>query len=107
MAARMRIRGRDAYYDPDAEQWRWADTDRPATDERPCPSCGLTAEPGGPDPCIGMVPGVTAACCGHGHDEDRYRVVTGHVRPCEAATLWPEGTAFAVDPDDPARGSTP
>lgn len=34
--------------------------------ERSCIRCGLTAAPGGPDPCLGMIEGVTAACCGHG-----------------------------------------
>ena len=35
-----------------------------------CERCGLTSdgsdEWGGPDPCIGYLPGVTSACCGHG-----------------------------------------
>jgi hypothetical protein len=32
-----------------------------------CPACGLAREMfGGPDPCIGHLPGVKFACCGHG-----------------------------------------
>jgi hypothetical protein len=27
-----------------------------------------------PDPCIGYLPGVTNACCGHGNDKDAYIV---------------------------------
>jgi hypothetical protein len=37
--------------------------------ERPCVSCGLTAAPDGPDPCLGTLPGVVSACCGHGVEE--------------------------------------
>src|SRR5262249_20350644 len=37
--------------------------------ERPCVACGLTATPDGPDPCLGMLPGVVSACCGHGVEE--------------------------------------
>ena len=35
-----------------------------------CPSCQQTPDGsdnwGGPDPCLGMLPGVISACCGHG-----------------------------------------
>lgn len=37
--------------------------------ERPCGHCGLTSEPDGPDICLGMLPRVHAACCGHGVKE--------------------------------------
>jgi hypothetical protein len=37
--------------------------------ERPCVQCGLRAAPDGPDPCLGLLPDVRAACCGHGVDE--------------------------------------
>src|SRR5712691_5827769 len=54
---------------------RYADDLTPTVDEhgasveRPCVHCGLLAEPDGPDPCLGMLPGVMAACCGHDVDE--------------------------------------
>ena len=54
---------------------RYADDLTPTIDEegtsveRPCVQCGLLAAPDGPDPCLGMLPGVRAACCGHGVDE--------------------------------------
>jgi hypothetical protein len=53
-------------------RWRWADTGRFAGSitsrfgDRPCVSCGLAAGPDGHDPCLGHIPGVKAACCGHG-----------------------------------------
>ena len=45
----------------------------PEGQERPCPHCGLVAGPWtpdgemAPDPCLGWLPGVRYACCGHGH----------------------------------------
>ena len=54
---------------------RYADDLTPTVDEagasveRPCVQCGLLAAPDGPDPCLGMLPDVRAACCGHGVDE--------------------------------------
>lgn len=38
-----------------------------------CRSCGLEFEPGEePDPCLGTLPGVLEACCGHGRLEKSY-----------------------------------
>jgi hypothetical protein len=54
---------------------RYADDLTPIVDtegayvERPCRHCGLLATPDGPDPCLGMLPGVRSACCGHGIEE--------------------------------------
>lgn len=49
----------------------YADTGEPVPRcggmERPCVKCGLTADHQGPDPCLGHLPGVVAACCGHGN----------------------------------------
>ncbi len=41
-------------------------------DQRTCDKCGETVVEGQPDPCIGYIEGVSAACCGHGKDEDAY-----------------------------------
>src|SRR5262249_18041864 len=54
---------------------RYADGLTPTVDaqgvgiERPCVQCGMVATPDGPDPCLGMLPGVVSACCGHGVEE--------------------------------------
>jgi hypothetical protein len=56
------------------DAWCWADTMEPAAGwggaERPCPWCHLIADPndgkGGVDPCLGVLPDVASACCGHG-----------------------------------------
>jgi hypothetical protein len=31
-----------------------------------CPHCNKARGPDGVDPCLGILPGVKAACCGHG-----------------------------------------
>lgn len=31
-----------------------------------CPECGMAREANGHDPCLGELPGVKFACCGHG-----------------------------------------
>ena len=63
MSARGYIFGHAVYYD---DGWRYADTHEPATTDRPCPKCGECETADGHDPCIANLPGVTAACCGHG-----------------------------------------
>lgn len=66
MTATAYHRGHPIHWDH--PHWRYSDG-TPATTERPCVSCGLTAEPKGPDPCLGRLPGVAFACCGHGVTE--------------------------------------
>lgn len=46
-------------------------------EEPPCPFCGLRAELEGPDPCLGELPGVESACCGHGEHEGWIRFERG------------------------------
>jgi hypothetical protein len=53
-----------------ADDYRFVDTDEPlwpdAYFRRQCPACGLRPTPDGHDPCLGTLPGVRNACCGHG-----------------------------------------
>lgn len=38
-----------------------------------CAKCGASFEPGAePDPCLGTLPGVVEACCGHGQLHKAY-----------------------------------
>lgn len=67
MTAQSYVRGHRVRYDGSA--WRYCDTDALIDAERPCVRCGLTAVPDGPDPCLGMLPGVISACCGHGVEQ--------------------------------------
>jgi len=50
-------------------KWVYADDKTPANKERPCKFCGEMPTKKGYDPCLGYIPGVKSACCGHGVDE--------------------------------------
>ena len=65
--ARSWIRGHLAEWD--GEAWRYADTGEVADHDRPCVRCGKLPTPEGHDACLGYVPGVMDACCGHGVHE--------------------------------------
>jgi len=63
--------------------------------DEPCYHCGMTVNKeddpeiprgGYPDPCLGVLPGVIHACCGHGYVKEAY-VVIGNSPP---------GTMFCV-----------
>jgi len=41
---------------------------------RACGECGLFYGESLHDPCLGEIPGVIAACCGHGEPSERYGV---------------------------------
>ena len=63
----------------DVGQWLYKDTMEPIPTEggeiRPCIKCGKLFEgsyEGMPDPCLGRLPGVNNACCGHGIKEESY-----------------------------------
>jgi hypothetical protein len=47
--------------------WFYVDTGEPISYNRPCKACGKLFEDG-PDPCLGKLPGVLSACCGHGSE---------------------------------------
>jgi len=59
-------------------QWVYADNGEKAGFDgvvRSCAKCGLVFEgsnKGGSDPCLGDLPGVDSACCGHGVREKSY-----------------------------------
>lgn len=50
----------------DGHTWVYADDGSPADDSRPCIKCGRVPTPEGHDACLGTIPGVKFACCGHG-----------------------------------------
>lgn len=50
-------------------EWVFCDTKESTADtwkERPCGHCGLYNTPEGHDGCLGTLPNVMNACCGHG-----------------------------------------
>ncbi len=48
------------------KQWIYEDTKQPIDTNRACSHCGRQPTIEGYDACIGHVPGVESACCGHG-----------------------------------------
>ena len=54
--------------------WCYADTMTPVSEniDRPCGHCGLPNTKEGYDGCLGQLPGVSNACCGHGRVDDAY-----------------------------------
>lgn len=77
MTARGQLRGHPIYFDEAGDCWRYEDTGEPTAEtwhERPCGHCGLygNSNDGDVDPCLGVLAGVTNACCGHGNPEDAY-----------------------------------
>ena len=76
VGAKSFFRGWPIVYD--GSNWRYEDTgDLSGFDGilRPCKRCGCTFEgsnAGDPDPCLGELPGVDNACCGHGERSQAY-----------------------------------
>lgn len=56
--------------------WRYEDDGAPLPgwggEIRPCTECGSEHELHEVDPCLGVLPGVDNACCGHGDPEHAY-----------------------------------
>lgn len=46
--------------------WVYSDTKQPIKNDRPCKRCGRKPTPEGHDACLGTIPYVKSACCGHG-----------------------------------------
>lgn len=56
-------------------EWYYVDTGEPTATtwrDRPCGHCGLPNRDDGHDACLGELPGVVNACCGHGDPRDAY-----------------------------------
>ena len=50
----------------EGEDWVYEDTREPCEHKRPCIRCGRPPTPEGYDACLGTLPGIQYACCGHG-----------------------------------------
>ncbi len=56
-------------------EWLFSDTDEPVIftwRQRPCGHCNMMNTPEEHDGCIGRLPGVMNACCGHGESKSAY-----------------------------------
>jgi hypothetical protein len=63
-----------ATYFSDGELY-FSDTDEPTVttwEQRPCGNCHKPNTPEGYDGCLGYIPGVMNACCGHGEPAEAY-----------------------------------
>ena len=62
--------------------WYYTDTDRLVANDpnRVCGECGKENTPEGHDGCLGALPGVTNACCGHGQVAEAYVVLLDGTR---------------------------
>ena len=69
--------------------WVYADTGNLVSEEswRPCGHCGKLRTPEGHDGCLGTLPGVANACCGHGSPLEAYVQFTGGKRLAGVAAL--------------------
>ena len=108
MVATARIRGNPVWWIEDEDElgaWYYSDgveasreMDRvPVVENRACPLCGAVGD--GPDPCMGRLPGVEHACCGHGV-EPCYVVWEHGVRP-DGQRLEAQREGDPRDPRDP------
>jgi hypothetical protein len=50
-------------------EWVYSDTLTSICEERPCKRCGMNPTEEGHDACLGVVTGVSSACCGHGAEQ--------------------------------------
>ena len=74
------LRGHKIKYSTTQDAWIYADTGDKVEDmwkHRPCNYCGLDNTPEGHDGCLGTLPHVKNACCGHGQIEDAYVQLEG------------------------------
>lgn len=75
MTAISQFRGHPIHWDEQLQGWRFTDTGLPTVDThhlRPCGHCGRHDTPEGHDGCLGTLPGVMNACCGHGVNREAY-----------------------------------
>lgn len=73
MTVTGRLRGHKIRFDEARDEWLYADTSEPTVgNERICNECRKPSTPEGHDACLGTLPGVKNACCGHGDPEQAY-----------------------------------
>ena len=75
MSAKSFLRGHEIEWDEGQDAFVYFDTREPTIGthkNRPCGHCGRHATPEGHDACLGTLPGIMNACCGHGQTQDAY-----------------------------------
>lgn len=72
----------------DPQGWRYTDGVPVAMDpSRPCGACGRADDEAGHDGCLGELPGVVNACCGHGNVRDAWVVLADGRRLAKEAAV--------------------
>lgn len=79
-------RGHEVSYDWDTRRWTYADG-VPTIVERPCVRCGRMPTPDGHDACLGVIPGASSACCGHGVVEGFVMSGSNSAEECQPSKL--------------------
>lgn len=73
MTAKSHLRGHEIEYN--GKEWVYSDTKEPTVTThgtRACGHCGEMNTPEGHDSCLGTLPNVMNACCGHGDAKEAY-----------------------------------
>ena len=73
MTSKSHMRGHEIEWNGRA--WVYCDTKEPTAyffESRPCGYCGRSYTKEGHDGCLGTLPGVMNACCGHGVTKEAY-----------------------------------
>lgn len=72
-------RGYKTYYNEEKKEWLYCDDDTSAKVERQCKNCGHMPLETGEDWCLGNIPNVKNACCGHGVIEGYFQLEDGRI----------------------------
>lgn len=67
MVAKSFQRGHPIFWNN--KEWLYEDNYQPITIQRPCVRCHRIPTVEGHDSCLGYLPGITNACCGHGVEQ--------------------------------------
>jgi len=91
VASSDKWRGHQIHYAELGACWVYSSDNLPVSQDpsRACGECGLGNTPEGHDGCLGTLPGVMNACCGHGVEPDAYiqYLAGGDVRGAEAVRV--------------------
>lgn len=68
------LRGHEIYTFDNKTEWRYSHNNKPVDFQNPppCKHCNVKYDQNEPDPCLGKLPGVEYACCGHGVQKQSY-----------------------------------
>ncbi len=73
------------------KEWLYCDTKKSTIlthKDRECGNCGRHKTKDGHDSCLGIIPGVINACCGHGNKDEAYlQALDGTVIQGKIATI--------------------